>query len=120
MALFDSQSGGNLLLWLPLPMPLTIQAGGTITSSRGSNRFYFPDLQGNVGQTRVWPGGSVIGKTPDGRAIISGVPLQFTAGILAAQASIFSATVTMAGLPASQPASGTGQLWNNGGIISVT
>lgn len=119
-ALFDAQSGGNLLLWLPLPLPILVISGGTITTSTGANRFRFPDLQGGHRNTFVWPAGGVVAWTTDGRVLTAGVPLQVISGQLAAQTAAFGITVTMPSLPATQPQAGAGQLWNNGGIISVS
>ena len=119
MALFDAQSSGNMLLWLPLRVPIVIQIGNTITTGNGGNSFNFSDLRGGVGMTRVWPTGSIVATTVDGRALTAGVPLQATGGLLSAQALAFGSTVTMAALPQAQPVLGSGQLWNNGGVISV-
>ncbi len=118
-ALFDAQTAGNLLLWFPLPVPVTVQAGGTITSGGGGNRFYFPDLQAAPSRTHLWPAGSVVASTSAGRLLTAGVSLQVSGGTLAAQAPVFGTGVVMASLPAAQPAVGSGQLWNNGGIISI-
>ena len=118
-ALFDAQTAGNLLLWFPLPVPVNVQLGGTVTSGGGGNRFYFPDLQGGSSRILLWPAGSVVARTADGRVLMAGVSLQVTNGVLAAQAPVFGNGVVMANLPAAQPAAGSGQLWNNGGIISV-
>ena len=118
-ALFDAQTGGNLLLWFPLPVPVAVQAGGTITSGGGGNRFRFPDLQGGSFRTHLWPAGTVVAGTPDGRLLTAGVSLQVSGGTLGAQASVFGTGVVMASLPAAQPTVGSGQLWNNGGIISI-
>ena len=117
--LFDAQSGGNLLLWFPLRVPVTVQAGGTITSSGGGNRFLFPDLQAGASRIHVWPAGSKVASMADGRLLTAGVPLQVSGSVLAAQASVFGTSVMMSNLPGAQPAAGSGQLWNNGGIISI-
>ncbi len=117
-ALFDAQTGGNLLLWFALPVPVTVQAGGTITSG-GGNRFHFPDLQAYPLRSQMWPAGSVVARTPDGRLLRAGVSLQASDGKLSAQAPVFGTGVVMASLPAAQPVTGSGQLWNNGGIISI-
>ncbi|MGI4796188.1 MAG: phage tail fiber protein [Janthinobacterium lividum] len=119
-ALFDAQVGGNLLLWFPLSVPLIIQAGGTITSGPGATRLFFADLQGSQRTSLVWPAGSAVARTFDGRVLTAGVALQVTSGQLAAETVSFGNNVTMAVLPTAQPASGTGQLWNNGGIIAVS
>lgn len=119
-ALFDAQAGGNLLLWLPLPQPIVVITGGTITSGTGATRLRFPDLQGGHRNTFIWPPGGVAAWTSDGRVLTAGVPLQVTRGQLGAQTTAFGTTVTMPTLPAAQPQAGSGQLWNNGGIISVS
>ena len=119
MALFDAQSSGNMLLWLPLPAPIVVQTGNTITTGNGGNSFSFNELRSNVGATRLWPSGSIVATTADGRPLTAGVPLQATGGLLSAQALAFGSTVKMASLPQAQPTTGTGQLWNNGGVISV-
>lgn len=119
-AVFDAQVGGNLLLWCPLPVPLTIQAGGTITTGPGTTPLFFADLQSSQRANLVWPAGSAVARTFDGRVLTAGVALQVTGGQLAAETLSFGNNVTMAVLPTTQPASGTGQLWNNGGIIAVS
>lgn len=118
-ALFDAQTGGNLLLWFPLQVSITVGVGGTITGAGSANQFFFPDLQTGARATTVWPVGAPVGRTSEGRVLTAGVPLQAIAGQLSAQTTAFGTNVTMASLPAAQPQTGTGQLWNNGGIISV-
>ena len=117
--LFDAQTGGNLVLWFPLRAPIAVQAGGTITSSGGGHRFYFPDLQASSARIHLWPAGSAVANTPDLRPVVAGVALQVVGATLGVQASVFGTNVMMANLPGAQPAFGSGQLWNNGGIISV-
>ncbi len=118
-ALFDAQVGGNLLLWMPMRVPVPVGVGRTITSGTGRHRFFFPDLQSGVRSTFVWPAGAQVARTSEDRVLTAGVPLQFAGGHLAAQTATFGVAVTMASLPAAQPTSGTGLLWNNGGIISI-
>lgn len=120
MALFDAQVGGNMLLWLPMAAPLVIRAGNTITMAGGSSSFLFADIQAGRNTTIAWPAGSVVARTPDGRVLTAGVPLQSTGGQLSAQVLTFGSTVTMVALPLAQPVSGTSQLWNNGGVISIS
>ena len=120
MGLFDAQVGGNLLLWAPLPVPIAVLANGTITSGTNANRLRFPDLQADDHATHLWPVGAPVARTADGRVLIAGVPLQVTDMRLAAQSQTFGAAVTMAALPPTQQAAGSGLLWNNGGIISVS
>ncbi len=118
LGIYDSQSRGNLLFWLPLPAPITVGAGASVSSIGGSLRFVVADLR-NANAVRTWPAGATLGVTPDGRTLTAGVGLQFTGGVLTAQATTFGATIVMASLPSAQPATGSGQLWNNGGVISV-
>ncbi|MCQ8277784.1 hypothetical protein NFI95_04915 [Acetobacteraceae bacterium KSS8] len=118
IGVFDAQSGGNLLFWLTTSAPLSVAVGGSITSSAGSLRMVFPELGGSS-PLRVWPTGAVVANTVDGRPVTVGVPLQFAGGVISAQVPTFGTTVSMGSLPQSQPVSGTGQLWNNGGVISV-
>ena len=120
MGLFDAQAGGNLLLWLPLPQPITVLANGTITSGTGANRLLFPDLQAGEHITQVWPASARVAQTFDGRILTAGVSLQVTGGQLAAQTQTLGTTVTMAGLPTAQQTTGSGLLWNNGGVISIS
>ena len=120
MGLFDAQVGGNLLLWAPLPLPIKILANGTITSGTNANRLRFPDLQAADLTTHLWPVGAPVAWTADGRVLTAGVPLRITNMQLAAQRQVFSTAVTMAGLPTTQQTSGSGLLWNNGGVISVS
>ncbi len=121
--LFDAQAAGNLLLWFALRSPVTVKAGGTITSGGGGgvggHRFYFPDLQAYPLRSHLWPAGSVVASTSEGRLLTAGVALQASGGLLSAQTPVFGTGVVMASLPAAQPATGSGQLWNNGGIISI-
>lgn len=119
-ALFDAQVGGNMLLSFPLHAPRNIQLGGTITSRPGMIPLFFSDLQTSHRTSLVWPAGSAVARTFDGRVLTSGVALQVTGGQLAAETVSFGNSVTMAVLPTAQPSSGTGQLWNNGGIISIS
>ena len=120
MGLFDAQTGGNLLLWLALPVPLTIGTNGTITSGTGANRFFFSDLQAVGRNTHVWPADAPVAQTPDGRILTAGISLQVINMQLAAQGQSFGTAVTMASLPVTQQATGSGLLWNNGGVISVS
>ncbi len=118
VGVFDSPSAGSLLFWMPLQHPVVIGAGATISTQGGSFNLSFTDLR-NLGSIRLWPAGAVIATTPDGRQVISGVALQFSGGSLSAQSQAFGSTVVMAMLPQAEPAAGSGQLWNNGGVISI-
>ena len=116
--LFDTASGGNLLVLFPLLLPVAIGTGATYTTGPGSNVIFSRDL-GRDSETRSLPAGTSIGTTPDGRPFIASLPLQVSGGVLSAQSLTFGATVTMAALPAQSPAPGSGMLWNNGGIVAV-
>lgn len=113
--LFDAVSGGNLLVFFPLAVPITIGVGTTYTTGPGSNVVSGNSLHG----TQTFPSGTAIGATPDGRQMVSNLPLQVSNGVLMAQSLTFGATVSMSTLPSQAPAAGSGQLWNNGGIIAV-
>ena len=117
---FDAQVGGNLLLWMSLPTPITVPANHTITSGTTVTHFLFPELREAPYNTHVWPTGAPVARTHDGRILIAGVPLQATNGQLAAQNQAFGSAVTMASLPTIQQTAGSGLLWNNGGVISVS
>jgi hypothetical protein len=119
VGIFDAPSAGNLLLWFPLASPAVVQAGGSYTAPAGSYRMSFPALQPGRLTLCSWPANTVVGSMTDGRPVSTGVAAQASEGTLSAQAISLGATVTMASLPSSQPASGSGQLWNNGGVISV-
>lgn len=118
--IFDAQIGGNLLLWMPLPLPLNISANTTITSGAGANRFIFSDLQVAGRNTHLWPADVIVARTSDGRALTAGVPLQVSNSQLSAQRQVFGTAVAMSALPTNQQAVGSGLLWNNGGVISVS
>lgn len=117
--LFDAVSGGNLLVFFPLPVPVTINAGATYTTSSGSNVVFGRDLRDGSG-THVFPTGTIIGLTPDRRMMVANLPVQVSGGVLSAQSLTFGATVTMATLPSQASVTGSGQLWNNGGIIALS
>ena len=101
-------------------MPITVLANQTITSGTTVSQFLFPDLKEAPYNTHVWPSGTSVARTHDGRILIAGVPLQATNGQLGAQKQAFGNAVTMASLPTTQQTGGSGLLWNNGGVISVS
>ena len=117
--LFDAVSGGNLLAFFPLLMPVIVKAGMTYTTGPATNLLSGHDLRDGAG-IRAFPAGTAIGFTPDGRSVIANLPLQVNSGVLSAQTLTFGATVTMATLPLQASVTGSGQLWNNGGIIAVS
>ncbi|WP_428394150.1 phage tail fiber protein [Lichenicoccus sp.] len=117
-ALFDDRQAGNLLLSCPLLHPVNIHTGATFTSSPGANFIIGLGFVGGPG-AQGFPAGTLIGLTPDGRQWTTGVAVQISGGVLSAQVQSFGSNVTMANLPSQSPTSGTGALWNNGGIIAV-
>ncbi len=116
--LFDAVSGGNLLVVFPLLLPVTVGAGATYTTGPGTNLVSGCGMPNGVA-TSLFPAGTMVGVTPDGRMLVANISLQLINGALSAQNSTFGATVTMSTLPSQSPNAGSGQLWNNGGIISV-
>lgn len=117
--LFDAVSGGNLLVFFPLMVPVTVGVGGTYTTGAGSNVISSRDLRTAPG-TQAFPSGTVIGVSRDGRSMTANLPVQVSGGVLAAQTVTFGTTVTMSTLPSQAPSAGSGQLWNNGGIIALS
>ncbi len=117
--LFDAMTIGNLLVFFPLMVPATINTGSTYTTGPGSNVMFGRDLR-NALATQGFPAGTVIGITPDGRQMTANLPLQVNKGVLSAQTVTFGNTVTMSTLPSQASAAGSGQLWNNGGIIALS
>jgi hypothetical protein len=117
--LFDAMTVGNLLVVFPLVVPVTIGAGATYTTGPASNVMFGRELV-NASATKAFPAGTVIGITPDGRKMTANLPLQVNGGVLSAQTLTFGNTVTMSTLPSQASTTGSGQLWNNGGIIAVS
>ena len=116
--LYDALSAGNLLVVFPLFRPATIGAGVTYTTGPGSNMLVGTGLSSHRGSLAI-PAGALMGQTPDGRPWTTSVAVQVSNGVLAAQVVAFGNSVTMASLPAQSPNSGSGQLWNDGGVIAV-
>lgn len=116
---FDAEQGGNLLFWMPLETPVTVPGGATITVAANSQRFAFPDLHPSGATARFWSAGSVIATVGTLRRATAGVALQFADGRLSALAPVLGSSVTMASLPSVAPTTGSGQLWNNGGIVTI-
>jgi len=116
--LFDAASGGNLLVSFALPVPVAVGVGSTLSTSSRAN--VITGCPGGPGTLALsLPSGSTVGLSPDGRLYTANVALQILSGVLSAQAASFGGSVTMGVLPSQSPSSGTGQLWNNGGIVSV-
>lgn len=117
---YDAASGGNLLFWFYLRHQADVQVGQTLTVPPGYYHLRFHDLQAGLQRVVSWPAGCVIGALADGRPLFSGVALQVSDGTLTAQVSRFGTNVSMASLPSVAGATGSGLLWNNGGVISVS
>ncbi|WP_428375192.1 phage tail fiber protein [Lichenicoccus sp.] len=118
-ALFDAVTAGNLLLWWPLSSPAVIAAGRTYTTSMGTNILFFHSLREGP-DVFGFPGGSTVAVTPDGRPVGTGVALQVVGGVLSANPATFGSTVVMPALPAAASTPGSGQLWNDGGVVAVS
>ena len=117
--LFDAVSGGNLLVFFPLMVPVAVGVGATYTTGPGNNVISGHDLR-NAPGTQAFPAGTVIGASRDGRPVTANLAVQVSGGVLAAQTATFGTTVTMSTLPSQAPAAGNGRLWNNGGIIALS
>ncbi len=115
--LFDAAMAGNQIAAIRLTRPVSISAGGTLTDS---GRFGFTLAQMGNGYTATssWVAGSTLGWTIDGSAVVACSNLQLSGGSLAVIGNPTSA-MTLAGLPVVAPASGSGLLWNNGGVICI-
>ena len=118
-ALFDAAAAGNLLLWWPLSLPAAIAAGSTYTTGLRANTLFFRSLKEGP-DVASFPAGSTVGVTPDGRSIGTGIALQVVGGVLSANPTAFGATVVMPALPATASTAGSGQLWNDGGVVAVS
>jgi hypothetical protein len=114
VGLYDGASGGNLLAVLPLERPVNVAKGMTYTTSR---KFSFR-LSG-IGQESSlycsWVAGSQIGSTWDGARVIACCNVQLEQGVLSAIAG----AAGLSEIPSIEPASGSGLLWNNGGVICI-
>ncbi len=116
--LFDAQADGNLLAVIPMAPPLTAGVGQTITTSQQFSFRISASSEISPLTTMTWLAGSELGKTSRGSVITACSNLQLSGGTLAAipiAQSIFSAS----SLPSVAPAAGSGQLWNNGGVICI-
>lgn len=116
--LFDAVSGGNLLVSFPLAVPVNLGVGSTLSTGPGTNVITGCHV-GSGALAVSLPAGCIVGQTADGRSYTANIALQVIGGVLSAQAASFGASVTMGVLPSQSPTGGSGQLWNNGGIISV-
>nr|WP_321986657.1 hypothetical protein [uncultured Lichenicoccus sp.] len=118
-ALFDATTAGNLLLWWPLSPPAAIAAGCTYTTRAGANILFFRSLRDGP-DVVTFPASSSVAVTPDGRSVSTGVALQVVHGVMSANPAAFGSTVVMSALPATASTPGSGQLWNDGGVVAVS
>ena len=118
-ALFDAVTAGNLLLWWPLALPAPVAAGGTYTTSMGSNILFFRSL-GQGPDVAGLPAGSTVAVMPDGRLAATGVASQVIHGVMSASPAAFGSTVLLPALPAAASTAGSGQLWNDGGVVAIS
>ncbi len=116
--LFDALSGGNLLATWPLAKPITLGAGQTWTSQG----VFTLTLDGEAGASplasRSWVAGTRVGTVGNGCVVTAAQNLQLSGGQLSIAGGGISLT-SVGSLPSTAPISGSGQLWNNGGVICV-
>ena len=117
VGLFNAVSGGNLLAVLPLYRPETISAGATLTDYRRFG-FKLSGYASAASSTASWIAGAELGQTTDGLSVIACQNLQVLNGTLNAIAPGPS-SLSIGSLPAVSPTAGSGELWNNGGVICV-
>ena len=116
--LFDAASGGDLLAFWPLSRPITLAVGQTWTTSGMFGLVLSVGSSTGAGQSVFWTAGSQIGTTTTGRPVIACQNLAVTDGHLS-MVSAAATPVSLGSLPTISPATGSGQLWNNGGVICV-
>ena len=81
-ALFDAGTGGNLLQFWNLVTPVAIAAGGTDTLAIGALNHNFPALNPVPLGEVLFPAGTPLGVTSAGQAVITGVAVAVTNGVL--------------------------------------
>ncbi len=114
--LFDAAQGGNLLACTPMSRPLTVAAGATLTQSQVFGfRLSIANPGGSFDNVACLAG-APLGQTRDGRVVTACSNLVISNGVLRALAS---QQTGFAALPVAAPPTGSGQLWNNGGVICV-
>ena len=116
--LFDASSAGNLLATWALAHPVMLAAGQTWTSQGA----FTLTLDGEVGVSplapRSWAAGTRIGTVGSASVVTAAQTLQLSGGQLSGVGGGVSLTA-IGSLPSTAPASGSGQLWNNGGVICI-
>ncbi len=114
--LFSAEAGGTLLAVIPLSRPEMVTIGMTVTAAR-SFSFSLSGFSGNLGGTMSWTAGAELGRTPDMLPVVACQNLQVVSGTLTPL--ITSSSSSMTALPLTPPPTGSGQLWNNGGVICI-
>ena len=118
VGLFDAFTAGELLAVIPLDRPVTVLPGMTLTESRRFS-FRLSVVPGSAETANLsWVAGMEIGKTINGTSVTACCNLQLINGAITALPSS-STPLTTTALPSIAPASGSGQLWNNGGVICI-
>ena len=116
--LFDALSSGNLLATWALAYPVVLAAGRTWTSQGA----FTLTLDGEAGASplapRSWFAGMRIGTVGDSRVVTAAQNLQLSGGQLFIAGGGASLT-SVGSLPSTAPVTGSGQLWNNGGVICI-
>lgn len=117
--LFDAATGGDLLATWSLPRPIALLPGQTWTSQGA----FTLSLDGYAGSSpltpRSWVSGTRIGAIRSGTTVTAMTNLQLVGGQLSAANSAAASPITVGNLPSTAPATGSGQLWNNGGVICI-
>ena len=116
--LFDAQSGGDLLAVIPLARPCNVGVGGTVTNAQQFGFRLSACGELSPATTLSWFAGSELGTTDAGFSVVACSSLQLSHGTLKA-VSASSSGLSISSLPAAPPAAGSGQLWNNGGVICI-
>lgn len=116
--LFNQPSGGNLLAWWSLQRPVLIAIGATFTTA---NQFGLTLTTAPLSSDAplVWWAGTLVGRTACGNPILAAQNLQVTSGVLSQLPSTAGGALSLTSLPTIAPASGSGVVWNNGGVICV-
>ena len=90
-ALYDAQTGGNLIMWWSLSSPPTIQIGGVDQLKTGALSHTFPALYNGAGtgaQPVDFLTGTKVGTTVDGSPIYAGHYIEVVNGTVAAKSSV--------------------------------
>ncbi len=115
--LFDAATGGDLLAVWPLPRPIVLSKGQTWTSNGDFSLVLDGDPALSPLATRSWIAGGRIGVIGGFSVVTACQNLQLSGGQLSMTGG--SSLSNGSSLPSAAPASGSGQLWNNGGVICI-